>query len=180
MTAGHNALRGSGPGHKPAFKNAMAQVGCPDRRNDRVLHYVLFALPTFTSRHGTRRECSSDPQPERIIVSLTPSHHCPGYSREFVGKGDGSDFGRPSCQQRCDPRPILGAVDLALVPDDGECAGHEQAAQITVPLFADATEPVPTPARVLFGYQPDPGREVPTRSESFRIGDACNQCRGQQ
>jgi hypothetical protein len=27
MTAGHNALRGSGPGHFPAFENAMAHVG---------------------------------------------------------------------------------------------------------------------------------------------------------
>ncbi|MGB8432298.1 MAG: hypothetical protein WCE72_20965, partial [Pseudolabrys sp.] len=49
MTAGHNALRGSGPGQKPAFDNALAQVGCPDRRDRPALHYVLFALPTFTS-----------------------------------------------------------------------------------------------------------------------------------
>ena len=34
MTAGHNALRGSGPGQKPAFDDAVAQVGCPDRRID--------------------------------------------------------------------------------------------------------------------------------------------------
>src|SRR5437899_12412646 len=34
MTAGHNALRGSGPGQKPAFDNALAHVGCPDRRID--------------------------------------------------------------------------------------------------------------------------------------------------
>ena len=33
MTAGHNALRGSGPGHKLAFDNALALVGCPDRRS---------------------------------------------------------------------------------------------------------------------------------------------------
>jgi hypothetical protein len=33
MTAGHNALRGSGPDQQLAFKNALAQVGCPDRRN---------------------------------------------------------------------------------------------------------------------------------------------------
>ena len=31
-------------------------------------------------------------------------------------------------------RPILGAVELGIA-DDGECAGHEQAAQITVPLL---------------------------------------------
>ena len=36
MTAGHNALRGSGPGQKPAFDNAVAHVGCPDLRIDRI------------------------------------------------------------------------------------------------------------------------------------------------
>ena len=34
--AGHNALRGSGPDQTFAFKNAMAHVGCPDRRIDRL------------------------------------------------------------------------------------------------------------------------------------------------
>jgi len=34
--AGHNALRGSGPGQKLAFDNAVALVGCPDRRIDRL------------------------------------------------------------------------------------------------------------------------------------------------
>ena len=61
------------------------------------------------------------------------------------------------------------------IADDGECAGHEQAAQIAVPLFADTAEPGPPPALVLFGYQPDPGREVATGSEDFRIGDARDQ-----
>src|SRR5258706_2025361 len=36
MTAGHNALRGSGPGQNPAFDYALALVGCPDRRIDRL------------------------------------------------------------------------------------------------------------------------------------------------
>ena len=36
MTAGHNALRGSGPDQKLAFDNAAAQVGCPDRQIDRL------------------------------------------------------------------------------------------------------------------------------------------------
>lgn len=35
MTAGHNALRGSGPDQKHAFEDALAHVGCPDRRIDR-------------------------------------------------------------------------------------------------------------------------------------------------
>ena len=54
MTAGHSALRGSGPGRKLAFDNALAHVGCPDRRIEPALHYVLFALPTFTSRRDIR------------------------------------------------------------------------------------------------------------------------------
>ena len=56
---------------------------------------------------------------------------------------------------------MLGAVNLGIA-DDGECAGHEQAAQIAIASFADTTEPGATSARVLFGYQPDPGREVAT------------------
>ena len=36
MTAGHNALRGSGPGQKLALDSALAQEGCPDLRIDRI------------------------------------------------------------------------------------------------------------------------------------------------
>src|SRR4029453_8640514 len=35
MTAGHNAPRGSGPGQKHAFEDAVGLMGCPDRRIDR-------------------------------------------------------------------------------------------------------------------------------------------------
>ena len=151
MTAGHNALRGSGPAQKLAFENALAQVGCPDRRIDRLC--ITCCSPTQPSHHASvLGAISSDPQPGRIIVSLAPSHHCPGHSRKLVGKRDGSNFGRPSCQQRCDPRSILGAMELGIA-DDGQCASHKQAAQIPVSLFADTAEPVPTPARVLSGYK---------------------------
>src|SRR5881392_4069392 len=34
--AGHNALRGSGPNQKHAFKDALTQTGCPDPRIDLV------------------------------------------------------------------------------------------------------------------------------------------------
>ena len=35
-TAGHNALRGSGPGQKLALDSALALEGCPDLRIDRI------------------------------------------------------------------------------------------------------------------------------------------------
>jgi len=46
VTAGHNALRGSGPGQKHAFDNALARVGCPDRRIDQLCITCCSPLPT--------------------------------------------------------------------------------------------------------------------------------------
>jgi hypothetical protein len=53
MTARHNALRGSGPGQKPAFDNAMALVGCPDRRIDRLC--ITCCSPSQPSHHADPR-----------------------------------------------------------------------------------------------------------------------------
>ena len=50
VTAGHNALRGSGPGQKRAFDNALARVGCPDRQIDRLCITCCSPFPTVTSR----------------------------------------------------------------------------------------------------------------------------------
>jgi hypothetical protein len=49
-TAGHNALRGSGPGQQSAFDNAMARVGCPDRRIDRLC--ITCCSPSQPSHHA--------------------------------------------------------------------------------------------------------------------------------
>ena len=54
---------------------------------------------------------------------------------------------------------MFGAMDLS-VTDDRKRAGHKQAAQIAVTLFADIAEPVLASARVLFRHNTDPGREV--------------------
>src|SRR5438067_4411507 len=97
MTAGHNALRGSGPGQKPAFENAVAQVGCPDRRIDRLCITCCSSSPTFTSRQ-ILGAISLRPERDRIIISLAARHHCPGHSSKLVGKRDSCHFGRPSSQ----------------------------------------------------------------------------------
>jgi len=44
--AGHNAFRGSGPGQQLAFDNAVAQVGCPDRRVDQSCITCCLPFPT--------------------------------------------------------------------------------------------------------------------------------------
>ena len=79
----------------------------------------------------------------------------------LVGECDGGDLGWPTRQQCREPRPTLGAVDPGIA-NDGERAGHEQAAQIAVALFADAAEPVLAPARVLL--------RVPARSRPRSCG----------
>src|SRR5262249_55104739 len=57
MTAGHNALRGSGPDQKPAFEDALAQVGCPDRRIGRLC--ITCCSPSQPSHHADcRRDLS--------------------------------------------------------------------------------------------------------------------------
>ena len=109
----------------------------PDARRDLVLRRKRDGLP----------------------VTLALSHHGPGHSGKLVGKRDGGDLGRSPGQQCREPRAVFGAVDLGIA-DDGECTGHEQAAQIAVTLFADAAEPILAPARVLRRNEPDPGREV--------------------
>src|SRR5271170_1448549 len=50
MTAGQNALRGSGPGQNRAFKNAVAHVGCPDRRIDWLC--ITCCSPSQPSHHA--------------------------------------------------------------------------------------------------------------------------------
>jgi hypothetical protein len=158
MTAGHNALRGSGPDQTPAFDNASTRVGCPDRRIDRLC--FTCCSPSQLSHHAgcparSRLRCKRD----RFLVSLALDHHGPDHSRELVGKRNSSNLGRPPRQLGREPGAMLGAMDLG-VTDDSERAGHEQAAQIAVTLFAYIAESVLASTRVLLRHDTDPGREV--------------------
>ena len=109
-----------------------------------------------------------------FLVTFTLGHHGPGHSGDLVGKRDGGDLRRPPSQQCCEPGPMLGAMDLGIA-DDGECTGHEQAAQIAVTLFADTAEPVLAPARVLLRNEPNPSREVTSRSEGPGVSNTRDQ-----
>src|SRR5258708_36429969 len=113
---------------------------------------VLIAGSTGSALRAVRSpNLHISPAARRDLVYAAP--------RNLVGKRDGGDLRRAPCQQRRQPGPMLGAVDLG-VADDGECTGHEQAAQIAVPLFADAAEPVLAPTPVLLRNESNPGPEV--------------------
>ena len=144
MTAGHNALRGSGPGQKPAFDDALAQVGCPDRRIDRLC--ITCCSPSQPSRHaGCPARPRSRRKRDRFLIAFAPGHHGPSHSGDLVGERDGGDLGRPPCQQCRKPGSMLGAMELGIT-DHSECAGGEQAAQIAIALLADTAELVLAPA----------------------------------
>jgi hypothetical protein len=82
MAAGHNALRGSGPGQNLAFENAMARVGCPDRWVDRLC--ITCCSPSQPSHHAGCRRDLITPQVRRVPYSshLWPSWPKPS-SRSF-------------------------------------------------------------------------------------------------
>jgi hypothetical protein len=63
MTAGHNAPCGSGPGQNRAFDDAMAQVGCPDRRIDRSAQscWQAHIAATFVGRWASNAGPLSSP-----------------------------------------------------------------------------------------------------------------------
>src|SRR5262245_23289039 len=66
VNAGHNVLRGPGPGHKLAFDNALALVGSPDRRIDRL--YITRVRPAnLLTAVGVSRSCR---QCDGLLVAL--------------------------------------------------------------------------------------------------------------
>ena len=91
MTAGHNALRGSGPGQKPAFDNALAHVGCPDRRIDRLCIYVLVRPPKHHAR--CPGVISFTPQVRRVPCS---ARLWPSWPRPFLQSCWRARWRRPS------------------------------------------------------------------------------------
>ena len=152
MTAGHNALRGSGPSQQHAFEDAMALVGCPDRRIDRLC--ITCCSPSQPSHHAGYPARSRSPRKsDGFFVAFALGHPRPGHPRNFVRKCDGCDLRGAPRQQRREPGPMLGAMDFG-VADDGEHSGHEQAAQIAVPMFTDAAEPLLAPLECCLGTSP--------------------------
>ena len=78
LTAGHNALRGSGPDQQLAFKNAMAHVGCPDRRIDRLC--ITCCSPSQPSRRASCPARSFIAQARRVPCIARP---LPSWPRPF-------------------------------------------------------------------------------------------------
>jgi hypothetical protein len=57
-----------------------------------------------------------------FLITLTFGHHRPSHPGELIGKRNGRDLCGPPVEQRCQPRPVLGAV-LQRIFDDGQGTG---------------------------------------------------------
>src|SRR5215470_2017839 len=114
------------------------------------------------------RDCSKLRRP--ICASMRQQR--PGHTRHLVGKCHRHDLEGSSRQEPREPgiflRVLLGA------PQDGMCADDENASQIAVALLGDRTELLLAPGRILSRHQPNPSREVTTRSEDLRVRDRGN------
>src|SRR5450756_616588 len=78
----------------------------------------LHITPDFPAGSGSTRKRDG------FLVSLAPGHHGPGHPRNLVGKRDSGNLGRLSHQQRGEPGPMAGAMNLGIA-DDSECSRHE-------------------------------------------------------
>src|SRR3954464_9781158 len=96
------------------------------------------------------------PRARRVLCSARPGHDRPGHPGELVGKSYGRDLGGSPREQRREPRPMPGAMDLR-VTDDSQCSSREQAAQVTIAALTNITEPLFAAARVLLRHQSNPG-----------------------
>src|SRR5437588_2366764 len=55
-----------------------------------------------------RRQCDG------LFVALSLGHHGPRHSGDLVGERDCRDLRGSPRQQRCEPRPMLGAMDFGI------------------------------------------------------------------
>ena len=126
--AGHNALRGSGPGQKLAFNDALAHVGCPDHRpSEHVSDMTGSALRAVGPFQPSHRACRRDlllvvasPLPRErdgFPVTLALGHHRPGHAGDLVGQCYRGDFRRSALEQPGKPRAMLGAMDFGVADD---------------------------------------------------------------
>src|SRR5262249_22986375 len=116
MTAGHNALRGSGPGQKPAFEMHWHKwVVLIAGSTGSALRAVG---PSQPSHHAGCRRDRSRREYDGFLVAITAGHQGPRHSCDLVGERDRNDLGRPPRQQCGEPGVTFGAMDLGIA-DDG-------------------------------------------------------------
>ena len=161
MAAGHNALRGLGPGHKHALKGRSGTIGL-SRSVGRLawVRYSFIALSNFVggSSPPVRVAALYRGQP-RWLKLFASRHHGPGDAGDLVGQGDGGDLGGSPAQEPDQPG-MARIAHLLGAPDHRQGTDDEQLSQVSITRFRDTAEAFLAARGVLFRHQPDPGTQV--------------------
>src|ERR671911_186315 len=97
------------------------------------------------------------------LEGLVPDHQRPRNPCVLVGEGDGGDVDRAPRQKTAQPGGRRVVTPLPAHHRAG--AMHEQPPEITVAPFADAAEPLLPATGSLARDEPEPSRELPSRTE---------------
>jgi hypothetical protein len=127
VAAGHNALRGSGPNRKHAFKDAMTQAGSPDPRID------LVCITSLCPRQFVETPGLCCWQQPRFLERFCAGHQSPGHACNLVGKRNGGDLDWPARHDTRKPEPARAV--LPRISDHGHDACNEQPSQIPISLL---------------------------------------------
>ena len=92
----------SGPGQKHAFKDAVARMGCPDRRVDRLSHYMQLPFPNLLAPIEPARTQLGRKRNWFAIV-FAAHHHCPDHSYNLIGQCNGRNLDRSPCHKLSQP-----------------------------------------------------------------------------
>src|SRR3974390_136797 len=175
MTAGPDAVRGSGPNHSHGTLMPMTQKRVVPIDGSTVSHHAIITLAirlshsTVASRSHCQAASGGYSKLRRSIVSSL-GHDRPSDARHLVGNGNGDELGRLLGQQPHDPGMLLRM--LPGISNNGCSTVNEQPSEITISLLGDAAEPLLSPRRMLPRHKSDPCRKIPTGFEVARICDS--------
>src|SRR3974390_3364311 len=175
MTAGPDAVRGSGPNHSHGTLMPMTQKRVVPIDGSPVSHHAIIPLAIrlscFTVASCSHCQASSGgcSKLRRSIVSSL-GHDCPSDARHLVGNGNGDELGRLLGQQSHDPRMLLRM--LSGISNNRCCTADKQPSEVAISLFGDAAEPLLAACRVLSRHKSDPCCKIPTGFEVTRVCDS--------
>ncbi len=177
-TAGPDVIRGSSPNQMSAVEPLPFATGSHDPRRRRSI--ITSSSAPCNSRVRLRLADLSRYSCGRTMIVVGPvvlfmNQQRPGGARHFVGERDSDEPRWLAIQESTDPT-ASNCLRSGVSRHRG-CSDHQQATHVPIPLTRDAAEPFLPTARVLFGHETKPCRELPARAKMSGI-EHCGGDRG--
>jgi hypothetical protein len=136
VAAGHNALRGSGPGQKPAleapWRNGLS-------RSVGRLAWVRYRFCASLQRRSRTSRVFRDPTPRAALGKVRSEPSSPGRSEPFLlASATAAIF--TDRRSSVSPAGVAGVAQLLRSLDESQGLHDQELPQVAVPSFADASE----------------------------------------